>query len=237
MTKFLQDLLEKENIILTDDILEKLDRYKALVLEWNKKFNITAITESDEFDLKHLLDSLYLLKLKEIKEAKSIIDVGTGGGFPGIPLKICQKDTKFTLLDALNKRIRFLDVVIDDLALTNIETIHGRSEDLAREEKYRDNIEVCVSRAVASLDTLAEFCLPLVKVGGYFISMKGSSAHEELDQAKKAIEILGGKLDRVYDYTLVDGDHQRSIIVIKKVKPCPDKYPRAGGAPKNKPIR
>ncbi len=231
----LNKLLQDKNINI-DNYMEDILNYKELVLEWNKKFNLTAITEDEEFNIKHLYDCLLLLKADEIKNAKTIVDVGTGAGFPGIVLAICLPNIEFTLVDSVNKKVRFLDIVVEELNLKNVKTIHGRSEELARDEKYRDNFDVCVSRAVASLDTLSEYCLPLVKKDGYFISMKGSKAEEELNQAEDAIRILSAKFDKKIDYTLTEDDHNRSLIFLKKINSTGKKYPRAGGAPRNKPL-
>lgn len=231
----LNKLLDNKGIKL-DDHMEDILKYKELVLEWNKKFNLTAITEDEEFDIKHLYDCLLLLKLDEINKAKTIVDVGTGAGFPGIVLAICLPETQFTLVDSVNKKVRFLDLVVEELGLKNVKTIHGRSEELARDELYRDNFDICVSRAVASLDTLTEYCLPLVKKDGYFISMKGSKADEELDQAENAIKLLSAKFEKKIDYSLAEDDHNRSLIFLKKINTTGKKYPRAAGAPRSKPL-
>lgn len=211
-------------------------RYKDLVLEWNKKFNLTAIKDRDEFDIKHLYDCLLLLKVDYVKEARSIVDVGTGGGVPGMVLAITMEDTEFVLVDSVRKKIRFLDIVIEELGLKNVKTIHARSEDLARDPKYRDSFDLCLSRAVASLDTLAEYCLPLVKKCGHFISMKGSKAGEELREAENAIRLLSAKTIDKIDYSLTEDDHQRSLIIIEKINNTGKKYPRPGGAPRSKPL-
>lgn len=231
----LNNLLEQAQIDV-GAYMDDLYRYKSLVLEWNKKFNLTAIKEDREFDIKHLYDCLLLLKLDEINQAKTIVDVGTGAGFPGLVLAITRPDAEITLIDAVNKKVRFLDLVVEELALKNVKTIHGRSEELARDSLYRDKFDLSVSRAVASLDTLAEYCMPLVRKGGYFISMKGSKAQEELDQAKNAIDKLSGKFVNKIDYSLAEDDHNRSLIVIEKINKTHDKYPRAGGAPRGKPL-
>ncbi len=235
MTKLIE-LLENAAIDITKDKLEKLKRYKELVLEWNQKFNLTAITEDEEFDIKHFYDCLLPLKESEIKDAKSVIDIGTGAGFPGIPLAIMMPDTNFMLLDSLKKRIGFLEFIIEDLGLKKVNAIHARAEELGREEKYREKYDICISRAVASLNTLSEYCIPFVKVGGHFISMKGSSGMDEVKEAKNAIDILGAKLKAAKEYELIDGDHKRFLVIIEKLKNTPKKYPRAGGKPKSKPL-
>lgn len=228
-------MLKNSDIDVTE-YKDKILKYKELVLEWNKKFNLTAITDDEEFDIKHIYDCLLLLKLEEVQKAKTIADVGTGGGFPGMLLAISLPDTQFTLIDSVNKKIRFLDIVVEELGLSNVKTIHGRSEELARDNKYRDSFDLCVSRAVASLDTLLEYSLPLVKKSGYFISMKGSKAGEELKEAENAIRLLSGKFSRKIDYSLTEDDHERSLIIIEKINNTGKKYPRAGGAPRSKPL-
>lgn len=232
----LTELLEQTGVEITDAQLEKLNRYKELVLEWNQKFNLTAITDDEEFDIKHFYDCLLPLKEAEVKEAKSIIDIGTGAGFPGIPLAIMMPEASFLLLDSLKKRIGFLEVVIEELGLNKVKAIHARAEELGRSPKYREKYDLCISRAVASLDTLSEYCIPFVKVGGYFVSMKGSSGMEEVKEAKNAIEQLGSKLKSAKEYELIEGDHKRFLIIVEKTKNTPKKYPRAGGKPKSKPL-
>lgn len=236
MSSKLIELTASANIELSEENLEKLSRYKELVLEWNQKFNLTAITDDEEFDIKHFYDCLLLLKLDEIKKAKSIIDIGTGAGFPGIPLAIMMPDTEFLLLDSLKKRIGFLEFVIEDLGLKKVRAIHARAEEIGRDSAYREKYDICVSRAVASLDTLSEYCIPFIKPGGHFVSMKGSGGREEIKDAKNAIEVLGGSLEEIIEYELVEGDHKRFLISIKKVKSTAKKYPRAGGKPKSKPL-
>lgn len=215
---------------------QKFIRYKELLLEWNKKINITAITEDKEVDIKHFLDSLTAFNSDKLKGNKKIIDVGTGGGFPGIPLKIINDDLDITLLDSLNKRISFLKEVIDSLGLQNIDAIHGRAEELSRKDDYREKYDICISRAVASLDTLSEYCLPFVKKGGYFISMKGPEVEKEINLSKNAINILGGKLEDKKIITIPKSDISHSLIIIKKIRQTPTKYPRGGGKPKKKPL-
>lgn len=232
----LTELLEQTGVEITDAQLEKLNRYKELVLEWNQKFNLTAITDDEEFDIKHFYDCLLPLKEAEVKEAKSIIDIGTGAGFPGIPLAIMMPEASFLLLDSLKKRIGFLEVVIEELGLNKVKAIHARAEELGRSPKYREKYDLCISRAVASLDTLSEYCIPFVKVGGYFVSMKGSSGMEEVKEAKNAIEQLGSKLKSAKEYELIEGDHKRFLVIVEKTKNTPKKYPRAGGKPKSKPL-
>ena len=198
--------------------------------------NLTAITEFDEVLQKHFVDSV--LKFRDfIKEdTKTLIDVGTGAGFPGIPLKIVFPEIKITLLDSLNKRIKFLNAVIDELELENIETIHGRAEDFSKKEDYREQYDLCVSRAVANLATLSEYCLPYVKVGGCFIPYKSGEIDEELNNSKKAVQILGGKIEEVVKFQLPDTDIGRSFVKIKKNKNTAKKYPRKAGLPAKEPL-
>lgn len=215
---------------------EKFLKYKELLLEWNEKINITAITEDREVDIKHFLDSLTAFDSEKLKGNKKIIDIGTGGGFPGLPLKIINDELEVTLLDSLNKRIIFLNEVIENLGLENIDAIHGRAEELSRKEEYREKYDICISRAVASLDTLSEYCLPFVKKGGYFISMKGPEVEDEIKQSKNAINILGGKVECTKIITIPQSDIKHSLIIIKKIRQTPTKYPRGGGKPKKKPL-
>lgn len=222
------DLKDKEEV--------KFLKYKELLLEWNKKINITSITEEREVDIKHFLDSLTAFSSDKFSGNKKIIDIGTGGGFPGIPLKIINQDLQVTLLDSLNKRIIFLNEVIENLGLKDIEAVHGRAEELSRTEEYREQYDICISRAVASLDTLSEYCLPFVKKGGYFIAMKGPEVEEELNSSKKAIDTLGGKVEEVKIVEIPESDISHSLIIIKKVSNTPKKYPRGGGKPKKRPL-
>lgn len=224
------------NIDLNDDQINSFTVYKELLKEWNEKINITSITDDVEIDIKHFLDSLTPVMTNLFDGNKKIIDVGTGGGFPGLPLKIYNENLKVTLLDSLNKRIIFLNEVIRSLKLKDIDAVHGRAEELGRKEEYREQYDICISRAVASLDTLAEYCMPFVKKGGYFISMKGPDVDEEIIQSEKGIKILGGKVVDKRIFTLPESDINHSLIIIEKIKETPTKYPRAGGKPKKDPL-
>lgn len=226
----------KLNIKLDRNQLDKFEIYKKMLMEWNEKINITAITDEKEIDIKHFLDSLTPSVTKLLDGEKKIIDIGTGGGFPGIPLKILNKKLDVTLLDSLNKRIIFLKEVIDLLKLDKTEAIHGRAEELARKDEYREKYDVCLSRAVASLDTLSEYCLPFVKKGGYFIAMKGPEVEEEVQISRNAIDKLGGKIMRVEKIEIPCSDIYHSLVIIKKISETHKKYPRGGGKPKNKPL-
>ena len=234
MQTILYDLSKKINIELKEEQISKFLLYKNLLQEWNEKINLTAIVEDEEIILKHFIDSLTIIEF--IEDNNSIIDVGTGAGFPGIPIKIANENTKITLLDSLNKRLNFLNKVIDDCGLKDISTVHGRAEDVGNNKDYREKYDIATARAVANLSTLTELCLPFVKIGGRFIAMKGSSI-EELEEAKKAIEILGGEVEKTVKITLPNSDIERNIIIIKKIKSTPKGYPRKAGIPANKPLK
>ena len=220
-------------IELTKEQIEKYYNYMNLLLEWNEKINLTAIIEPREIILKHFVDSLTIAKY--IKDDEKLIDVGTGAGFPGIPLSIVKENTDIVLLDSLNKRINFLEEVKENLKLENITTIHGRAEEFGKNKKERETYDIATSRAVAPLNILLEYLLPLVKVGGKAICMKGSNI-EEIENAKNALEILGGKIEKIEEITLPNSDIKRNIIIVKKVKNTPSKYPRKPGTPSKEPI-
>ena len=226
--------LNEFDIKINDEQIKSFEKYMNLLLEWNEKINLTAITQPEEIKLKHFVDSLTVLKY--INDDDKVIDIGTGAGFPGIPLKIMNKNTKITLLDSLNKRINFLNIVIEKLDLSNIQAIHGRAEEIARNKLYREKYDVAVSRAVANLSTLTEYMLPFVKIGGKCICMKGANVNEELERAQNAIKELGGEIERVDNFYLSDNDNERNIIVIKKVKETNPKYPRKAGTPSKEPL-
>ncbi|MDO5707310.1 MAG: 16S rRNA (guanine(527)-N(7))-methyltransferase RsmG [Andreesenia angusta] len=236
MTNILRDGFEEMNIYYNEEILEKFSIYKRLLKEWNKKMNITAITDDKEIDIKHFLDSSAILNSNIIKYDDRIIDIGTGGGFPGVPIKILLPETKITLFDSLKKRLKFLDLVIEELDLKNIETVHGRAEEFGRKNDYRETYDIAVSRAVASLNTLSEYCLPFVKKEGYFIAMKGPDASDELKNAQNAIKKLGGNVEKIQDIHIPFSELDHKIIAIKKIRNTPKQYPRGGGNPKKKPL-
>lgn len=215
---------------------EKFDTYYKMLVEWNEKINLTAITEERDAALKHFVDCISATKCGKIKENMKIIDVGTGAGFPGLPLKIYDESLQVTLMDSLNKRINFLNEVISALGLSGVETVHSRAEELGKNKNYREKYDVCVSRAVANLATLSELCLPFVKVGGYFVSMKGPKAGEELEAAKKAISLLGGEFVETVNYAIDETDYDHNLVVIKKVSQTSSKYPRNAPKPSKEPI-
>ncbi len=224
----------KNNIKVNDDEMDKLYNYMIGIIEWNDKVNVTAITEEKLFIVKHFIDSLLINHYLQGKE--SVIDIGTGGGFPGIPLKILNKNTKFTLIDSVNKKLNVIRDLSEKIKLENLEIIHTRAEDLASKKEYREMFDVATTRAVSNLSTILEYMLPFVKVGGLAICMKGPNYKEELDEAKKAIEILGGKFEHIETFNL-EGEMERNVLVIKKVKNTPNKFPRGQGKPLREPIR
>ena len=231
----LNDKCQKIHIKLREEQIKKFYTYMNLLLEWNEKMNLTAITEPNEVILKHFIDSLTISKY--IEDDSTVIDMGTGAGFPGIPLKIVREDINITLVDSLNKRIKFLDEVIDKLDLQNIETVHARAEEFGRGVKYREKFDYATSRAVANLSILAEYLIPLVKIKGKVISMKGSTVDEEIENSRKAINVLGGKISGIDEFDLPDSDIKRNIIIIEKIRNTSNKYPRKAGTPAKDPIR
>ena len=219
---------------ITDGQLEKLEVYYELLIEWNKKLNLTRITEPEEVAIKHFEDSLSLLKYYDIPQGATLIDVGTGAGFPGIPIKIVRPDVKVTLLDSLNKRLVFLKDVCEKIDI-DVNLVHSRAEIGGINPLYREKFDVAVSRAVARLNILSEYCLPYVKIGGAFVAMKGPDMQEEIAEGKKAVSILGGKEPQVNEFCLSDGS-KRTIVVVEKEKDTLNKYPRQGVKIKNKPL-
>lgn len=236
MDREFETRLMEMSLCLTDKQFEQFDQYYRILIEWNKVMNLTGITEYKEVCEKHFLDSLSIVKCSDLSEIHNIIDIGTGAGFPGIPIKIAFPDTHVVLLDSLNKRIRFLDEVIGKLNLKGIETIHGRAEDYAKQTKYREQFDLCVSRAVANLSTLSEYCLPYVKIDGYFIPYKSKDVDLEVEQSNKAISILGGTIEKIEKFQLQGTEIGRSLIKIKKIKSTAKKYPRKAGLPSKEPL-
>ena len=235
-TAYIIDEMHKLGISLTEQQSEQLYEYYKLLVEWNSFMNLTGITEFSEVVQKHFVDSLSIVKVKNMNDVDNLIDVGTGAGFPGLPLKIVFPHLKVTLLDSLNKRIDFLNAVIEKTGLTGIETIHGRAEDFAKPGLKREIYDLCVSRAVANLSTLSEYCLPYVKIGGEFIPYKSGEVADELQDAKSAVFLLGGKVESCENFDLPGSDIHRSLVRIKKVGGCPKKYPRKAGMPSKVPL-
>lgn len=233
--KFLRQL-DLLGIKLSEIQIEQFHQYYRLLVEWNKVMNLTGITDYDEVNEKHFVDSLSITTVFNLSEINTVIDIGTGAGFPGLPLKIVFPHLKMVLLDSLQKRIGFLNKVIEELKLNDVITLHGRAEDYAREKDYREQFDLCVSRAVAHLSVLSEYCVPYVNVGGNFISYKGGNVKEELEQSKKAVNMLGGKVEKIKKFNLPESDIERSLIVIKKKKSTGKKYPRKAGMPARNPL-
>lgn len=229
----MKSLSNNIDIEITKSQVEKFYIYMIQLLEWNKKINLTAIEDQDEIILKHFIDSLTIEKY--IKNAKNIIDIGTGAGFPGIPIAIMNNNINITLLDSLNKRIKFLDNIIQKLELNNVIAIHGRAEDIAKLEEYREKFDIVTSRAVAPFNILLEYMLPFNKVNGKSISMKGSNI-EEIENSSKALNELGGKIESIEKINLPNTEVQSNIIIIKKIKKTPNRYPRKAGIPKKEPL-
>ncbi len=223
--------------ILDDVKIEKLQKYYELLVEWNEKINLTAITEKSEVATKHFLDSILITDSGKFTSGARVIDVGTGAGFPGLPLKIFDESLNVTLMDSLGKRINFLNEVINVLSLDGVETIHSRAEDLGRDKKHREQYDVAVSRAVANLSTLSELCLPFVKVGGYFISLKGPNVENEIADAKTAIKLLGGQIEDVVNYDIPGTDLNHNMVIIKKISATSTKYPRKAPKPAKEPLK
>ncbi|MGN0623287.1 MAG: 16S rRNA (guanine(527)-N(7))-methyltransferase RsmG [Oscillospiraceae bacterium] len=232
--KTLDMLFSQGKMTVTDKQYQKLSIYADMLCEWNEKINLTAITDPDGIALKHFYDSVYPFTLVQLPQNASVIDVGTGAGFPSCPLKIFREDIRLTLLDSLNKRINFLRELSDSLEL-GADCVHGRAEELGRNADYREKFHIATARAVANLSCLCEYCLPFVKVGGAFVALKGSDGKNELEQAKNAINVLGGKTEECIEYSLPNGD-MRCLVVIRKTKPSPEKYPRNKGQMNKKPL-
>lgn len=241
MTKYdtsqFQEDLKEWNIKLTDEQIGQFLRYYELLVEWNQSINLTAITDYQDVMKKHFIDSISLIRAYDVYQKCTVIDVGTGAGFPGLALKIAYPQLDVTLLDSLNKRILFLDTVIDEIHLKDIKTIHGRAEDFAKKENMREKYDLCVSRAVANLSTLSEYCLPFVKIGGKFIAYKSEKINEEITCAENAVSLLGGNISGQVEFRLPKSDIYRNLFIIDKIKDTPKKYPRKAGLPSKDPLR
>lgn len=231
----IKEYAKEIDILLNQEQINQFYLYMQILLEWNEKINLTAITKPEEIILKHFVDSITIAKY--LKSNAKIIDVGTGAGFPGIPIKIIREDIQVTLLDSLNKRINFLNEIIEKLELVQIQTIHNRAEEAGKSKKYRENFDIATSRAVANLSTLAEYLLPFVKQGGQVIAMKGATIEEELEASQKAIKVLGGKIKKIDTFCLPKSDIDRNVIILQKEKTTPAKYPRKPGTPAKEPIK
>ena len=236
MSKLFEEKLSAIGITLDEKQKQQFYEFYEILVEWNKVMNLTGITEYEEVNEKHFVDSLSIIKAVDLTKVETVIDVGTGAGFPGIPLKIAFPHLNIVLLDSLNKRIKFLDAVIEKLGLVEMRTIHGRAEDYAKQAEYREQFDLCVSRAVANLATLSEYCLPYVKVGGMFVPYKSGEIDEEVSAAKKATHILGGKLQDVMKFQLPGTEIGRSFVKIEKVQNTSKKYPRKAGLPAKEPL-
>ena len=235
---FNEELLEKSSTMgvrFSVEQIEKFYKYMNLLIEWNEKINLTAITEPSEIILKHFIDSITILK--EIEDGSILVDVGTGAGFPGVPLSIMNPTLKITLVDSLNKRLIFLQEVVKELKLENVELIHARAEEFGQNKKYREKFDIATSRAVANLSSLSEYLVPLVKIGGKVISMKAGNAEQEIEEAQTAIKVLGGCIKKIDEFNLPQSNIERTIITIDKVKNTPNKYPRKAGTPTKEPIK
>ena len=232
--ELMKENLKELNVDLTDLQLEQFYNYMSILIEWNKFMNLTGITDPEEVITKHFIDSLTVLD--KIDKNATIIDVGTGAGFPGIPVKIAFPETKVVLLDSLNKRIKFLNEVIEKLELKDIETIHGRAEECGRNKSYREKYDIAIARAVAPLNVLLEYLMPFVKVNGKCLCMKGSSSEEEIENSKNAIKILGGELIKTEDFYIPNTDIKRRIVQVNKIKETSNKYPRKAGTPSKEPL-
>ena len=236
-TELMREELSEFSIELSEHQLHQFYQYFELLVEWNKVMNLTAITELEDVETKHFVDSLSLVKAVSDLSDEKILDMGTGAGFPGIPLKIAFPELKITLLDSLNKRINFLNEVIGQLQLGEIQAVHGRAEDYGRDKLYREQYDSCVSRAVANLSTLSEYCMPYVKIGGAFIPYKSGKIEEELNQAKGAVKLLGGKIEEVVTFVLPKTDVERSFVIVRKTEGTSKKYPRKAGLPSKEPLK
>jgi len=234
--EILKKAAEEYGISLSETQLQQFDRYQELLVEWNQKMNLTALTEPKDVAIKHMIDSVSVYDEKWFSEGMSVIDVGTGAGFPGLPLKILCPSLKVTLLDSLNKRVKFLETVVSELGLSDIVCVHARAEEAARQKQYREKFDVVVSRAVARLPILAEYDLPFVRVGGFFAAMKGAKYEEEAEEAKKAVKLLGGGEPVLREIKLPGLEDKRGIIYIRKEKRTPSVYPRKAGTPEKNPI-
>lgn len=233
----LNNACSNEGLPFDEEKFNKFIKYKDLLKEWNERINLTAITDDEAIIKKHFIDSLKIFRFSKLKDSKRIIDIGTGAGFPGIPMKIIMPEIEIVLLDSLNKRVNFLNEVISSLELRGITAIHGRAEDFAREAKYREKFDAVVSRAVANMAVLSELCIPYIKKDGYFVALKGPAVDEEIKDANKAINVLGGSLQETIEVTVEGTDLNHNLVVVKKIKETSKDYPRKAGTAAKKPIK
>ena len=217
--------------------VNKYQRYMEGVLDWNEKVNLTNITDPEEFVIKHFIDSIICIDYPEFEEAGKIIDVGTGGGFPGVPLAIAAPDKEFILMDSLNKRLKIIDELCGQIGIGNVTTVHARAEELAKNKAHREQYDLCVSRAVANMATLAEYCLPFIKIGGCLMAYKGPDAEREVEEARKALYLLGGQVEEIREGNLKEFGIDHKVVIIKKVKNTPSKFPRKAGTPAKEPLK
>lgn len=233
----LKKALESMKLECSDDILEKFNSYMLGVLDWNEKVNLTTITDPQEFVVKHFIDSIICTDYPEYEDADKIIDVGTGAGFPGVPLAIVSPEKEFILMDSLNKRLKIIDELCREAGIANVTTIHARAEELAKNKAHREQYDLCVSRAVANMAVLAEYCLPFIKVGGFLMAYKGPDAETEVTEAAHALSLLGGRVEEIRNGNLKDFGIDHKVVVIKKVKNTPSKFPRKAGTPAKEPLK
>ncbi len=234
---FLENGFKELNIKINKESIDELLLFKDMLLEWNKKINLTSITDDEAIFIKHFFDSATCMATGYIKDGFEVVDIGTGAGFPGLVLKVLNKKINITLLDSLRKRTNYLENIVINLGLKNVEIIHGRAEEYGNKEDYREKYDIALSRAVASINVLLEYCLPYIREGGYFLCQKGPKFKDELKEAEKALKVLGGEINEVKEFILPGSDIKRNIIVIKKIYKTPAKYPRKAGKPSSNPIK
>ena len=234
---FLENGFKELNIKINKESIDELLLFKDMLLEWNKKTNLTSITDDEAIFIKHFFDSATCMATGYIKDGFEVVDIGTGAGFPGLVLKVLNKKINITLLDSLRKRTNYLENLVINLGLKDVEIIHGRAEEYGNKEDYREKYDIALSRAVASINVLLEYCLPYIREGGYFLCQKGPKFKDELKEAEKALKVLGGKINEIKEFILPGSDIKRNIIVIKKIYKTPAKYPRKAGKPSSNPIK
>ena len=237
MFEALRKALEVMGAPADDKTVNKYQQYMEGVLDWNEKVNLTNITDPEEFIIKHFIDSIICVDYPEFDEARKVIDVGTGGGFPGVPLAIATPDKEFVLMDSLNKRLKIIDELCGQIGIGNVTTVHARAEELAKNKAHREKYDLCVSRAVANMAVLAEYCLPFIKVGGCLMAYKGPDADREVEEARKALFLLGGQVEEIREGNLKEFGIDHKVVIIKKVKNTPSKFPRKAGTPAKEPLK